>query len=273
MAYKTFKLSDDISVIQETGVANNMRCNIWHVKGRDFDLVVDTGMGLDPLKEWVMKDTDRPIKAIVTHCHFDHSGCLHEFDTRLGHKAEAEILANPSNPKMVYEGAWTRIEIVDPKQHPDFSSDTFHVKAAPLTGYLDEGDVIDLGDKAFQVLHLPGHSPGSIGLWDIKTKTLFSGDALYDGLLLDDLYHSDKQVYAETLTRIENLGAEIFHGGHFPSFGHERMKQIIADYRNGNNTLHDVEDWFEEHLNRKKNQYADQNWNRSIMPPISQFQQ
>ena len=46
MPFKTFQISDGVSLIQETGVANFMRCNIWHIKGRDFDLVVDTGMGL-----------------------------------------------------------------------------------------------------------------------------------------------------------------------------------------------------------------------------------
>ncbi len=52
MAYKVFKISDGISLIQETYVANFMRCNIWHVHGKKFDLIIDTGMGLSPLKEW-----------------------------------------------------------------------------------------------------------------------------------------------------------------------------------------------------------------------------
>ena len=72
-------IDDGISCIQETGVANFMRCNIWHVKGRDFDLIIDTGMGINPLKEWVMRETERPIKAIGTHSHFDHAGSMHEF--------------------------------------------------------------------------------------------------------------------------------------------------------------------------------------------------
>ncbi len=262
MGYKTFRLSDKISVIQETGVANFMRCNIWHVKGRDFDLVIDTGMGLDPLKEWVMRETDRPIKAIITHCHFDHSACLHEFDVRLGHPAEADIMDNPTNQKVVFEGAWTRIGIIDPKQHPDFSAETFRVNAAPLTGYLDEGDVVDLGDKAYQILHLPGHSPGSIGLWDTQEKVLFSGDALYDGELLDSLYHSNLEDYARTLERVENLGAEVFHAGHFPSFGKKRMLDLINRYRSGNNALGDIEDWFEDNKHRLKDIFADQNWQR-----------
>jgi len=73
MGFKRFAISDNISLIQETGVANFMRCNIWHVTGRDYDLVIDTGMGLDSLKQWIMQYTSRPIKAIVTHSHFDHS--------------------------------------------------------------------------------------------------------------------------------------------------------------------------------------------------------
>ena len=38
MPFTTLRLTDRISLIQETGVANFMRCNIWHVRGREFDL-------------------------------------------------------------------------------------------------------------------------------------------------------------------------------------------------------------------------------------------
>jgi glyoxylase-like metal-dependent hydrolase (beta-lactamase superfamily II) len=260
MGYKRWKIDDRVSLIQETGVANFMRCNIWHISGRDFDLVIDTGMGLDSLKQWVMRHTQRPIKAIVTHSHFDHSGCLHEFDERLGHRAEAEILANPTNENTLYNGAWTQIGIIDLKQHPDFTPETYHVKAAPLTGYLDEGDVIDLGDTAYQILHLPGHSPGSIGLWDVSASTLFSGDALYDGELLDSLYHSDKSVYLQTLERIETLGVECFHAGHYPSFGKGRMQSLIDSYRKGNNSLGDIEAWYAENESTLSDMFSDQDW-------------
>jgi len=257
MGYKRYKISDTISLIQETGVANFMRCNIWHVAGR----------GLDSLKQWIMQHTSRPVKAIVTHSHFDHSGCLYEFDERLGHRAEAAILENPLNEKTVFSGAWTRIGIVDPFQHPDFSSELYHVQAAPLTGYLDEGDVVDLGDTVYQILHLPGHSPGSIGLYDLKDHTLFSGDALYDGELLDTLYHSDKLVYLRTLERIESLGAKVFHGGHNPSFGKVRMQQLIDSYRKNENSLGDVEEWFEENRKSLGDIFSDQDWSGSVCNP------
>jgi len=199
-------------------------------------------------------------KAVVTHSHFDHSGCLHEFDVRMGHQCESDVLANPTHDATVFSGEWTRIAIVDLDQHPDYSAETYAVKAAELTHFIDEGDVIDLGDKAFQVLHLPGHSPGSIGLWNTKSKTLFSGDALYDGELIDSLYHSDKQIYLQTLERIESLGAEVFHAGHFPSFGAAQMRDMIDRYRKGENSLGDVQQWFESNKSKLGDIFADQDW-------------
>ena len=263
MPFKTFPISEGISLIQETGVANFMRCNIWHVKGRDFDLVIDTGMGLSPLKDWVLRETEKPVKAIVTHCHFDHSGGLHEFDCRLGHRAEAGILADPVSHKVAFSGDWTKIQVVHPGVHPDYSAETYRIIPAPLTGYLDEGDVIDLGDRAFQVLHLPGHSPGSIGLWDIKSKTLFSGDAVYDGELLDTIYHSDRRIYRDTLRRLQQLDANIFHAGHYPSFGRETLMMLTQEYLAGDNAITNVMDWFLEEQAASTDMFADQDWSRA----------
>ena len=264
MSYKTLQISDGISLIQETYVANFMRCNIWHVKGRKFDLLIDTGMGLSSLKKYILKETSKPIKAIVTHSHFDHCGSLHEFNCRLGHKNEEEILKNTQNDKIVFSGAWKEIDIIDKKQFPKYSGEKYSVTPAPLTGYLDEGDVIDLGNRAFNILHLPGHSPGSIGLFDLKSRELFSGDALYDGELLDNLYHSDKELYERTLSRIKKLDVDIFHGGHFPSFGKNRAREIINNYFLGQNKIKDVKMWFKKSKEIKKNIFSDQDWISSL---------
>jgi len=58
------------------------------------------------------------------------------------------------------------------------------VGAAP-TKTMNEGDVVDLGDRVLQLPHLPGHSLGIIGLWHARSGVLFSRDAFYDGPLLD----------------------------------------------------------------------------------------
>ncbi len=78
-------------------------------------------------------------------------------------------------------------------------------------------------------MHLPGHSPGSIGLWEQATGTFFSGDALYDGTLLDENPDSSIPDYIDTMKHIRNLPVSVVHGGHEPSFGRDRMITLIDE--------------------------------------------
>jgi glyoxylase-like metal-dependent hydrolase (beta-lactamase superfamily II) len=114
--------------------------------------------------------------------------------------------------------------------HEGFDPMSFTLAPAPLTGHLDEGDVIDLGDRVLRVLHLPGHSPGSIALFEEATGLLLSGDAIYDGELFDQLYHSDVADYVESMERLKALPVRVVRPGHYSSFGRERMVEIAEDY-------------------------------------------
>ena len=90
----------------------------------------------------------------------------------------------------------------------------------------------------------------------------FSGDAIYDGDLLDNLYHSDAAIYRQTLERLSTLDADTFHAGHFPSFGKARLQAIVADYIRGAKTLGNVMDWYNDLRARSSDIYADQDWSR-----------
>jgi glyoxylase-like metal-dependent hydrolase (beta-lactamase superfamily II) len=111
-----------------------------------------------------------------------------------------------------------------------FDLAAFRQRPPTLTWNLEEGTVIDLGDRAFEVIHLPGHSPGSIGLWDSRTGILFSGDAIYDGGLLDELPGSDIDAYVVTMRRLRELPVAVVHGGHEPSFGRQRLLDLVHGY-------------------------------------------
>jgi glyoxylase-like metal-dependent hydrolase (beta-lactamase superfamily II) len=91
-------------------------------------------------------------------------------------------------------------------------------------------DEIDLGNRHFEVMHLPGHSPGSMGLWEADSGTLFSGDAIYDGLLLDELEDSNIPDYLETMKYLKELPVSVVHGGHEPSFDRERLVELADAY-------------------------------------------
>jgi len=81
---------------------------------------------------------------------------------------------------------------------------------------LQAGDEIDVGgDVVFRVVELPGHSPGSVGLFNNVTRELFTGDALYDTPLdgsyplYDILIDSDPLAYAASMELIIALGPSV----------------------------------------------------------------
>ena len=102
---------------------------------------------------------------------------------------------------------------------------------------------MDLGDRSFRVLHLPGHSPGSIGLYEERTGILLSGDAIYDGEFIDDYYHSDAEAYRATLRRLRDLPVSIVHAGHDRSFDAETMRKVIDAYLAGGQRMTSIDDY------------------------------
>ena len=95
---------------------------------------------------------------------------------------------------------------------------------------VEDGDIVDLGDRQFQVLHIPGHSPGSIGFWEETTGIFFSGDCIYDGPLLDGFSDSNITDYIASMKRLRDLPVRVVHAGHDPSFGRERLLELIDAY-------------------------------------------
>jgi glyoxylase-like metal-dependent hydrolase (beta-lactamase superfamily II) len=237
------RVADDVTLVTEPHVHPLLRCNVWHVRGRELDLVIDTSLGILPLRHLVERELANGLLAVATHAHSDHVGGLHEFTERAIHRAEAGEVAAAGRANVdatVYDDT-----VVGPYRDagydiPELFLDAVPVAglasaiierpAAPATRLLDDGDVIDLGDRAFEVLHLPGHSPGSIGLWERATGTLFSGDAVYDGPLLDELDGSDVDDYVATMQRLRALPVSVVHGGHEPSFGRPRLTEICDAY-------------------------------------------
>jgi glyoxylase-like metal-dependent hydrolase (beta-lactamase superfamily II) len=229
--YETIRFADDITLIHEPWVHPFFRCNMWHVRGRERDLLFDTGLGHVSLRAQVPLVSERALTCVASHTHFDHIGCHHEFPERCVHPAEADALANPTGDVTLATRYATDEMFITPPQGWDQSR--YRIQPAPAQRLLQHGDAIDLGDRIFDVIHTPGHSPGGIGLFERKTGTFLSGDIIYDGPLIDDVFHSHIPTYVETLKRLRTLPATTVHGGHFPSFGKTRFHQLIDEYIEG----------------------------------------
>lgn len=229
--YQTRSMNDGITWIYEPFIKDYYRCNIWHVRGRDRDLLIDSGMGVVSLREQVTLLSGRPILAVASHTHFDHIGTHHEFADRAVHPAEAEILARPSRANTAADYYVADDSIFTALPPGNWQALKYEVQPAPAQTLLEEGSIVDTGDRSFEVFHLPGHSDGSIALYERATKTLFSGDVIYDGELAYDADNADEmRQYVASMKRMLDLPVRIVHGGHYPSFGQERMRSIAREF-------------------------------------------
>jgi len=227
--YRVRPVGDGVTHIDEPHIKPFYRCNIWHVRGRERDLLIDSGLGVVSLRRQVAILAERPQFAVASHAHFDHVGNHHEFSERAIHAEEAALLAHPGRAETLAT-LYATEEMFTSLPPDGFDASAYEVTPAPATRVLHDGDVIDLGDRHLEVFHLPGHSPGSIGLWEAASGIFFAGDTVYDGPLIDDAYHSDIAAYIRSMERLRDLPVRVVHGGHFPSFGRERFVELIDSY-------------------------------------------
>ena len=230
--FATERLRDGVTRIWEHRIKPDFGANMWLVEGRDHRLLIDGGFGLASLREHVPELAGKPVIAVASHSHCDHIGSLHEFaDCRI-HAAEADILRNPTVENTVAKGYMTNA-MFEGAQPKSFDPDRIGFQPVEPAQLLSDGDSIDLGDRVFEILHIPGHSPGSIGLFEQATGILFSGDVVHsgsNGIGRFHLYHSNLDDWLTSVERLRRLPVATVHAGHFASFGRERYLAILGEY-------------------------------------------
>lgn len=204
-------LGDGVTRFSERVLAPAERSFFYLVEGAERDLLIDGGWGFAMSLDG-LRDPAKPLVAVATHSHVDHIGMLHLVADRLGHKAEASVFARPTayatqalpwleGRPVLADGA-----AIDMR--------TFREEPCPLTGHVGDGDVVALGGSTIEVLHTPGHSPGSICLLDRTHGLLFTADTLHDGDILDALPGSDRAALRRSHARIAALDFERAMPGH-----------------------------------------------------------
>jgi len=141
--YTLLKHSDDLLSIEEGGVRSFL------VLGAGKALLIDTGMDGEGILDFAKSATNLPITLLTTHADGDHVG---------GHNNFAEAWMHPSEFELFKEKA------------------NYDIQLMPLW----EGVDIDLGTSKWEVIHIPGHTPGSIALKDAKGR-LIVGDSVQNG--------------------------------------------------------------------------------------------
>jgi glyoxylase-like metal-dependent hydrolase (beta-lactamase superfamily II) len=235
-----------ITRLYEPSVDTLIRANLWLIEGARLDVLIDAGNGLAPLSPVlarVRSEPDKPLLAVATHGHMDHAGGLHEFEQRAGHALDAPEIRD-IHRLLTGDDVWPRVArqseeagypvpalLIERPPREDFDAGRWRPRGATLSSRLKEGDVVDLGDRGLSVLHLPGHTPGSIGLWDEERGLLFSGDAVYEEEpIIDTAPTSNVHDYLRTMERLLHTHVDVVHAGHGETFRGKLLATICDRY-------------------------------------------
>jgi glyoxylase-like metal-dependent hydrolase (beta-lactamase superfamily II) len=215
-----------VTMIAEPGHEEDVKSYL--VEGDEYVAVLDTGMGIGDLKRLTEQLSDRPPIVLLSHgVHLDHVGGAHQYPDVRVHPSEAEPLrAGVPNEVMreILGDDYLRGVALPDGLDPMTAS----IPGVEPTGYLEEGDVIDLGGRQLHVYHTPGHSPGGITLIDREQRLMFAGDTLYAGAMFPHVdVGGDPGAYRVTLRRLAGLSEQV--DTIYPSHG--RVPLVADDAR------------------------------------------
>jgi len=154
------------------------------------------------LKDFITKNNLKPVYLLNTHCHLDHI-----FGNRFAQKTFGLSLHLHKLEKPVLD-------------HGPASGQLWQLPFDNYDGelhFLDEGDMVRIGDDVLHVLFTPGHSPGSISFYCKEDKFIISGDVLFQGSVgRTDLPGGDFTILDESIkTKLYTLPADtIVYSGH-----------------------------------------------------------
>ncbi len=176
------------------------------ILGRDRAVLFDTGMGIGDLHAVVASHTDLPLTVVISHGHLDHIGSAASFS------GVAEILVHPDEAERLQRGV--SADRLRPYLHPDlllgplpptYDLTTASIAGTRPTGFLRARSEVDLGDRKLEVIELPGHAQGQIGLLDRMGRRVFVADAFYPGPLYAHLPGMDLAAYGDTLDLLAEI--------------------------------------------------------------------
>ena len=235
-------VGEGVTKVTEPHVDDLVSANLWWIRGQRHDVVVDTGLGVASLRRHLPAAFEHDTLAVVSHTHLDHTGGAHEFGHVAVHALEADALASPPpvslHPRTEME--LLGLAIPDPDDLPDsllealpeagYDPAAYAVRPATVTRTLEDGDVIDLGDRRLLVIHAPGHTTGSILLYDEDLRWVYTGDVLYDSPVFDEMFGADIPSYVASMRRMRDLDVAMVHPGHDDSFDGDHMRDLIDAY-------------------------------------------
>ena len=154
-------------------------------------------------------------RIIMTHTHLDHIGCLAEILKQI---PSAELWVHCLEADLLEQGDERAVYGMD--MFRGVCQEQFNLKPGAfkfqVNRKLQGEEILDLGDAEWEVIHIPGHSMGSIGLYHRPMQILIPGDVVYADHAIGrfDLYGADASELKKSLLRLAKLEVDILLPGH-----------------------------------------------------------
>jgi hydroxyacylglutathione hydrolase len=155
--------------------------SIFLIIGEERAMLIDTGIGIGDLKGFVRKLTDKPLMVCYTHNHADHVGGAGAFDNAHIHPKDMAAFSTGGGIGLDIKGRIGYVKFIAEREkghYPyDLSVDITEWGPQPPLYPLEDGQVIELGNRRVIVYECPGHTAGSVCFLDESSRILFVGDA------------------------------------------------------------------------------------------------
>lgn len=216
------QLDQDTYAISEYQHWEETHCYL--LLGEKRALLIDTGLGAANIKEVVSSLTMLPVCVLLTHAHWDHIGAIEAFTDCMVHTSEVNWL-NGSFPLPLSVVKQNLCK--EPCEFPSsFDINAYHIPQREAKG-LQDGDVIDLGNRILRIIHTPVHSPGHICLYEESRKTLYCGDLMYAGCLYAFYPTTDPVMFRDSIHKINTLSIDQILPGHHRLYLDSRIRYDI----------------------------------------------
>jgi len=154
-------------------------------------------------------------RIIMTHTHLDHIGCLPEIQKEL---PQAELWIHEAEAELIEKGDDRVLYGMD--MFKQLCEAQFGIKPGAFQFQVDKklkgGETLEIGGMSWEVIHIPGHSPGSIGLYYRPEKILIPGDVVYADYAIGryDFFMADGAQLKDSLLALADLEVNILLPGH-----------------------------------------------------------
>jgi glyoxylase-like metal-dependent hydrolase (beta-lactamase superfamily II) len=206
----------------------NSGCSVYLVDTRSQEglVLIDCGMNVNQIKK--IKEFDlNPMNikhCIITHNHIDHIAACYKLKNLVedvkfyAHELDAKAIEEKGYDNLT-AASWYGVNYKPVKVDKKFKKDKEELKIGPLK---------------FQIIHTPGHTPGSISVFlEKEGKKVLFGQDIHGPFSKD--FNSDLEDYQKSMQKLLDLEADILCEGHFGIFEPaERVKSYIKKYMKEN---------------------------------------